>query len=57
MANANDKERYNAEEVLQEIIYLAHYGHDIVEFGRSVASVLYEKGCIDEAIYEMLVGK
>lgn len=57
MANVNDKERYNAEEVLEEIIYLTHYGHDIAEFGRSVASVLYEKGCIDEAIYEILMGK
>lgn len=52
-----DKEKYNAEDVLEQIIYLAHHENDVVEFGINVAGVLYEQGCIDEAVYEVLVGK
>ncbi|GEM_PF-1947352 len=57
MTNVENKEKYNAEEVLQQIIYLAHHEHDMAEFGINVAGVLFEHGCINEAIYEVLVGK
>jgi len=52
-----NKEKYNAEEVLEEIISLARYEHDIAEFGMNVANILYEHGCIPEAVYEILIGE
>jgi RimJ/RimL family protein N-acetyltransferase len=51
------EEKYNAEEILEQIISIAHYEHDIAEFGYGVADVLYKQGYIDEAVYELLVGK
>lgn len=57
MEKLQTNQTYNAEEVLREIIDLAQYEHDIAEFGMNVAEILYEQGCIDEAIYETLVGK
>lgn len=57
MAKPKNNQTYDADEVLQEIIYLAHHENDIAEFGINVAGVLYEQGCIDEAVYETLLGK
>lgn len=51
------EEKYNAEDVLEQVICIAYYEHDVAGFGRKVADVLYEQGYIDEAIYEVLVGK
>lgn len=51
------EEKYNAEDVLEQIICIAYYEHDVAGFGRRVADVLYERGYIDGAVYELLVGK
>ena len=51
------KQEYNAEEVLEEIISLARCEHDVAEFGIDVATILYEHGCIPEAVYEILIGE
>jgi len=51
------KQEYNAEEVLEEIISLARCEHDVAEFGINVANILYEHGCIPEAVYEILIGE
>jgi len=51
------EEKYNAEEILEQIICIAHYEHDVAEFGLRVAETLYEHGYIDKAVYEVLVGK
>lgn len=52
-----NEKKYSTEEVLQEIIYLAQREHDVAEFGINVVNVLYEQGCIHEAVYETLLGK
>lgn len=53
-----DKEKYNnAEDVLEQIIYLAYRENDVAEFGINVANVLYGQGYIDNAIHELLAGK
>lgn len=57
MEAETQKQRYKAEEVLDQIIYLAFHETDMAEFGINVAGVLYEYGCIDEAVYNTLLGK
>ncbi len=56
LADKYGQEKWNSDEVVEEIIYLAQHERDMAEFGINVAGVLFEFGCIDEAVYHTLLG-
>ncbi|WP_170177301.1 hypothetical protein [Acidilutibacter cellobiosedens] len=56
LADKYGQKKWNSDEVIEEIIYLVQHERDMAEFGINVAGVLFEFGCIDEAVYHTLLG-
>lgn len=45
------------DQAFERIIDEANSTNDIVEFGKKVAQILFENGLIDEAVFDLLMGK